>query len=224
MNRRILAYSFIAVLLLSSCNKNQTLRSDISDFIASFSIRKSIDTYLEAGYIRTDESIEDKGTILATETFNFNVKDPDNMTYDFHYVEKLNDVITNEKTEQILKVGESYFYYLNDDDPLQISEESVKNDYIKKFFYKSSIDESYYKGMYAGDMLISVIYDIQDCVTIDIENKLLVYSKPRDLKDSDLDFEQILKVNELGMTVSDDTVIYGPNSTQTTHIEVYNNI
>ena len=146
------------------------------------------------------------------------------MTYDFHYVEILNGVITEEKTEQILKNGESYLYYLNSDDPIQISEEAVKNDYIKKFFYKSSIDESYYKGMYAGDMLISVIYDIQDCVTIDTENKLLVYSKPRDLKDSDLDFEQILKVDELGMTVSDDTIIYGPNSTQTTHIEVYNNI
>lgn len=220
MKRRILPFTLLAVSLLS-CNQVQ-LRSDISDFIASFSLASSLEKYRESRYLLTITSVEGSDTIYQEDNFSFNVKDDENITYKFTSVKKKNGEVFSSITEEIKKSGDEYYYYKNDEDPIEKTVSEIKNDYIKKFFYKDSSLDIYTQGMYIADWLKSVIVDIQDCVTIDQEKHQLTYNKPRELKDNELDFEEIMVVDSLGMIVTTDIVLYHPQATRTTHIEVYN--
>ena len=220
MKRRILPFTLLAVSLLS-CNQVQ-LRSDISDFIASFSLVSSLEKYRESRYLLTITSVEGSDTIYQEDNFSFNVKDDENITYKFTSVKKKNGEVLSSINEEIKKSGDEYYYYKNDEDPIEKTVSEIKNDYIKKFFYKDSSLDIYTQGMYIADWLKSVIVDIQDCVTIDQEKHQLTYNKPRELKDNELDFEEIMVVDSLGMIVTTDIVLYHPQATRTTHIEVYN--
>lgn len=220
MKRRILPFTLLAVSLLS-CNQVQ-LRSDISVFIASFSLASSLEKYRESRYLLTITSVEGSDTIYQEDNFSFNVKDDENITYKFTSVKKKNGEVLSSINEEIKKSGDEYYYYKNDDDPIEKTVSEIKNDYIKKFFYKDSSLDIYTQGMYIADWLKSVIVDIQDCVTIDQEKRQLTYNKPRELKDNELDFEEIMVVDSLGMIVTTDIVLYHPQATRTTHIEVYN--
>ena len=220
MKRRILPFTLLAVSLLS-CNQVQ-LRSDISDFIASFSLASSLEKYRESRYLLTITSVEGSDTIYQEDNFSFNVKDDENITYKFTSVKKKNGEVLSSINEEIKKSGDEYYYYKNDEDPIEKTVSEIKNDYIKKFFYKDSSLEIYTQGMYIADWLKSVIVDIQDCVTIDQEKHQLTYNKPRELKDNELDFEENMVVDSLGMIVTTDIVLYHPQATRTTHIEVYN--
>ncbi len=220
MKRRILPFTLLAVSLLS-CNQVQ-LRSDISDFIASFSLVSSLEKYRESRYLLTITSVEGSDTIYQEDNFSFNVKDDENITYKFTSVKKKNGEVLSSINEEIKKSGDEYYYYKNDEDPIEKTVSEIKNDYIKKFFYKDSSLDIYTQGMYIADWLKSVIVNIQDCVTIDQEKHQLTYNKPRELKDNELDFEEIMVVDSLGMIVTTDIVLYHPQATRTTHIEVYN--
>lgn len=220
MKRRILPFTLLAVSLLS-CNQVQ-LRSDISDFIASFSLVSSLEKYRESKYLLTITSVEGSDTIYQEDNFSFNVKDDENITYKFSSVKKKNGEVLSSINEEIKKSGDEYYYYKNDEEPIEKTVSEIKNDYIKKFFYKDSSLEIYTQGMYIADWLKSVIVNIQDCVTIDQEKHQLTYNKPRELKDNELDFEEIMVVDSLGMIVTTDIVLYHPQATRTTHIEVYN--
>lgn len=220
MKRRILPFTLLAVSLLS-CNQVQ-LRSDISDFIASFSLVASLEKYRESRYLLTITSVEGSDTIYQEDNFSFNVKDDENITYIFTSVKKKNGEVLSSINEEIKKSGDEYYYYKNDEDPIEKTVSEIKNDYIKKFFYKDSSLDIYTQGMYIADWLKSVIVDIQDCVTIDQEKHQLTYNKPRELKDNELDFEEVMVVDSLGMIVTTDIVLYHPQATRTTHIEVYN--
>ena len=220
MKRRILPFTLLAVSLLS-CNQVQ-LRSDISDFIASFSLVSSLEKYRESRYLLTITSVEGSDTIYQEDNFSFNVKDDENITYKFTSVKKKNGEVLSSINEEIKKSGDEYYYYKNDEDPIEKTVSEIKNDYIKKFFYKDSSLDIYTQGMYIADWLKSVIVNIQDCVTIDQEKHQLTYNKPRELKDNELDFEEIMFVDSLGMIVTTDIVLYHPQATRTTHIEVYN--
>lgn len=220
MKRRILPFTLLAVSLLS-CNQVQ-LRSDISDFIASFSLVSSLEKYRESRYLLTITSVEGSDTIYQEDNFSFNVKDDENITYKFTSVKKKNGEVLSSINEEIKKSGDEYYYYKNDEDPIEKTVSEIKNDYIKKFFYKDSSLDIYTQGMYIADWLKSVIVDIQDCVTINQEKHQLTYNKPRELKDNELDFEEIMVVDSLGMIVTTDIVLYHPQATRTTHIEVYN--
>lgn len=220
MKRRILPFTLLAVSLLS-CNQVQ-LRSDISDFIASFSLVSSLEKYRDSRYLLTITSVEGSDTIYQEDNFSFNVKDDENITYKFSSVKKKNGEVLSSINEEIKKSGDEYYYYKNDEDPIEKTVSEIKNDYIKKFFYKDSSLDIYTQGMYIADWLKSVIVDIQDCVTIDQEKHQLTYNKPRELKDNELDFEEIMVVDSLGMIVTTDIVLYHPQATRTTHIEVYN--
>lgn len=220
MKRRILPFTLLAVSLLS-CNQVQ-LRSDISDFIASFSLVSSLEKYRESRYLLTITSVEGSDTIYQEDNFSFNVKDDENITYKFTSVKKKNGEVLSSINEEIKKSGDEYYYYKNDEDPIEKTVSEIKNDYIKKFFYKNSSLDIYTQGMYIADWLKSVIVDIQDCVTINQEKRQLTYNKPRELKDNELDFEEIMVVDSLGMIVTTDIVLYHPQATRTTHIEVYN--
>lgn len=220
MKRRILPFTLLAVSLLS-CNQVQ-LRSDISDFIASFSLVSSLEKYRESKYLLTITSVEGSDTIYQEDNFSFNVKDDENITYKFTSVKKKNGEVLSSINEEIKKSGDEYYYYKNDEEPIEKTVSEIKNDYIKKFFYKDSSLDIYTQGMYIADWLKSVIVNIQDCVTIDQEKHQLTYNKPRELKDNELDFEEIMVVDSLGMIVTTDIVLYHPQATRTTHIEVYN--
>ncbi len=220
MKRRILPFTLFAVSLLS-CNQVQ-LRSDISDFIASFSLASSLEKYQESSYLLTITSVEGNDTYYQEDNFSFNVKDVENITYKFTSIKKKNAEVTYSLSEEIKRSGDEYYYYKNDETPVEKTVGEIKNDYIKKFFYKDSSLDVYTQGMYIADWLKSVLTSIQDCVTIDQEKHLLTYNKPRELKDNELDFEEVMVVDKLGMIVTTDIVLYHPEATRTTHIEVHN--
>ena len=85
MKRRIIALFLCAIPLLTSCRKTPSLRSDIAQFVASFSLNEARKTYLESGYERVDISYEQDKTIRAIETLDFNIKDLENISYSYSY-------------------------------------------------------------------------------------------------------------------------------------------
>jgi hypothetical protein len=76
--------------------------------------------------------------------------------------------------------------------------------------------------MYVGDMLKDIIYDIQDYMYIDYENKLLVYSVNQYRSQSGFAFSQKLEVDNLGMVVTDHSITTNGLTTRETMIEVHN--
>ena len=86
MNRRLLILPLVAISLLSSCSKVPDLRSDIAEFITSFSYDSARKNYLEAHYTRVDISHESNGDVLTINTeMSFNMIDMDNLTYEYRY-------------------------------------------------------------------------------------------------------------------------------------------
>ena len=83
MNRRIIALPIVAISLLSSCSNVPDLRSDIAEFITSFSYDESTKVYLDCGYVREDISHEKTGEVITVEeSISINVKNKDNLVYD----------------------------------------------------------------------------------------------------------------------------------------------
>lgn len=83
MKRRYIALLIPTISLLTSCMKSP-LRSDIIEFIASFSIELAMQNYTHATYTREDISIENDVTSIIVKEMTIN---RDDLAYD--YIEKL---------------------------------------------------------------------------------------------------------------------------------------
>ena len=212
----------MAISLLTSCTQERYLRSDIKKFIASFSISKSQETYLESSYTRVDtETIGDSVTEVS-ETKSINVKDSNNYQYNYTKVKTENGVITLNIHQYLEKEGEKYFFVSGDERSEKTLTEVAT--IVNSFFYTSSSEGIYIGGMFVGDTLRDIIYDIQDNVTIDSENKLLVYSYERVMKEGNetVTINQDYRANELGMLVSNHITKVSSKSTFTTVLTVEN--
>lgn len=165
MKRKIFAISLVAVSLLTSCGRRQ-LRGDIANYIASFSYERSLETYQEAKYNKETIKVENGVNTRTTEEFYFNKKDANNLQY--HKYQKIyeNDILTHEYNEDIIKRSEEYYFVKDEVEVLKTSSECL--DIMNKFFYttESSIDSKAY-GMYYGDLIYEIIYDVQDFVSIE---------------------------------------------------------
>ncbi len=218
MKRRIFALFITAISLLTSCQKGPSLRSDIAKFIASFSLKDARAVYLEAGSFRTDL----EGDVYVEERYDFNIKDLSIVSYSYSKKTYRSGVLSEEVIAYTEKVEDKYIYHYSGYEDVTYTAVSIVNNLVTKFFYTASLDEIHQGGMYVGDTLKSVLNQIQDCVSIDEENDLLIYNKPSTIQDTPLEFEQTMVVDSLGMLVSNDAVSTNGTTTRTTHIEVYN--
>lgn len=213
MKRRIFVLPLVTISLLTSCSKTPDLRSDIAEFITSFSYTEARKKYLEARYIRKDISHEASGEIITIEEEMYiNIKDENDLKYDFKKKKFTATEVFEEKHNYVIKNGDHYlYYYTGADNPATRTPEEVKYPLISGFFYKQQFEEIHTSGMYVGDYLLETLPYIQDYVTINNADKTLTYDIPLDVpKDAkDYNFEEVLVVDELGMTMSCD--IYQTN-------------
>ena len=203
MKLRYLAASLLTMSLLSSCAKKE-LRSDIKDFVASFSLSESMLAYKHAGYTSEKESFIDGVKTNENTTLNFNILDEENPEYHLKTITKTND--EDEKVyEKFLSKNEEKIY-LNETEkePVEYSINDVKL-LVQDFFFTEVLLEGTYHcyGMYYGDLVLETARDFQEFVTIDQENELyeLHYFTKGKGNGKPSTLEQYYSVNKLGMLV-----------------------
>ena len=219
MKRRFVAICLTVISLLTSCGKAK-LRSDIIEFIASFSIDLAVQNYPEAGYKRVDIS-EESGVISKVITeMSMSRKNDDNLAYDFSKITMEGEEIKSSLHRYVEKNNEKYFY-VSEDGKIEKTVEQVKA-LTLEFFYTSSTDGIYTGAMFMGDAFREILPDIQDLVTIDSENKLLVYSYVNHMTEDEKEvtITQTISLDEYGMLVKDDLEKASDLGKFETHIEV----
>lgn len=214
MKRKIFVPLLATISLLSSCGDIRPLRSDIKEFIASFSVGEAQNNYLESSYTRIDlyhEPTEEIKTIL---TVSFNIKDQENATYEYSYSKYVDDVIDESSIRHttIAKVDDDYLL-IEDDRESVITYDSMVQNYVRHFFYREDVADVHSYGMYMGDILYESLPTIQDYVTVDFDKNTLTYDIPFGVKKNEegYDFEELLIVNNLGMLVSFNSKIKSGN-------------
>lgn len=219
MKRRFITILIPVISLLTACARNN-VRSDIQEFIASFSIDLAVTNYPTASYTREDISIENNVTYKVIKTMMVDRKNQDNLLYDFTSLTYEDNVEKSSIHRYVEKNNEKYFY-ITENDSLEKSSEQVNN-LINTFFYTSSTEGIYTGGMFIGDAFREILPDIQDLVTIDSENKLLVYSYVNTMKDDNKEvvITQTVTLDEYGMLVKEDLEKTSDLGIFKTHIEV----
>ena len=219
MKRRFITILIPVISLLTACARNN-VRSDIQEFIASFSIDIAVSNYLNASYSREDISIENEVTSKIKTAVVINREDQDNLAYDYTQITLENEI---EKTNihRYIEKRENKYFYMSEANPLEKTSEEVNN-LINTFFYTSSSEGIYTGGMFMGDAFREILPDIQDLVTIDSENKLLVYSYVNIMNDENKEvrIEQTVTLDQYGMLVKEDLVKTSDLGVYETHIEV----
>ena len=219
MKRRFITIIIPVISLLSACAKN-SLRSDIQEFIASFSIDSAVVNYPSARYVREDISTENNVTSKVVITMAINRQNQEDLAYDYTKITYEDNVEKSNVHRYVEKNNEKYFY-VTEDDTSERTKEQV-NDLIDTFFYTSSKEGIYTGGMFMGDAFREIIPDIQDLVTIDSENKLLVYSYVNVMRDQEKEVTINLNVtlDQYGMLVKEDMQKTSDLGVYETHIEV----
>ena len=205
MKRSIIVLPLVMISLLISCRETRHLRSDIKEFIASFSLNEARKQYLEAGYTREDISQENNQTVRNIETLSFNIKDLDNIAFDYVVTRYVDNVLDEEHSKHnyvYKELGE--YYYTNGTSSTRVSAERIVTNYVSTFFYRNEVQNVHSNGMYSGDTIKNLIYDLQKYVTIDQEYELFIYDVPWGVKKDveGYDFSEHWVVNKLGMTDS----------------------
>lgn len=202
MKLRKIVTSLFMVLLLSSCAKE--LRSDIKEFVASFSLSESMSTYKHAGYTSVKISEVDGVKTEENISLSFNTLDEENLTYSFTKKTKINDGEENIFQKFLTKNDGKYFLNETDKEPVEYSIDQI-NLLVQEFFYKNVMYDGTYhcNGMYYGDLILETIRDLQGFVEINEEKEWYIFSHKTsgkvDGKDSSV--EQYYSVNKLGMLV-----------------------
>lgn len=202
MKLRKIVTSLFMVLLLSSCAKQ--LRSDIKEFVASFSLSQSMSTYKHAGYTSVKISEVDGVKTEENISLSFNILDEENLSYNFTKKTKINDGEENIFQKFLTKNDGKYFLNETDKEPVEYSVDQI-NLLVQEFFYKNVMYEGTYhcNGMYYGDLILETISELQGFVEIDQEKQWYIFSHKTsgkvDGKDSSV--EQYYSVNKLGMLI-----------------------
>ena len=219
MKRRFITILIPVISLLTSCARNN-LRSDIIDFIASFSVDLAVEHYPSASYKRVDISVENGVTSKVITEMSMSRENDDNLAYDFTKTEMEGEEIKSSLHRYVEKNNEKYFY-ISEDGKIEKTSEQIKT-LTLDFFYTSSTEGIYTGGMFLGDAFREILPDIQDNVTIDSENKLLVYSYVNEMTDENtkVTITQTVSLDEYGMLVKDDLVKTSDLGQFETHIEV----
>ena len=219
MKRRFIITLIPVISLLTACAKNN-VRSDILNFIASFSIELATENYPVASYSREDISIENDVTSKILTTMSIDRENQEELAYDYRITTYENNV---EKTNyhRYIEKRENQYFYITENNSAEKSKEEV-NKLINTFFYTSTTEGIYTGGMFMGDAFREIIPDIQDLVTIDSENKLLVYSYVNIMNDDnkEVKIEQTVTLDQYGMLVKEDMKKTSDLGVFETHISV----
>lgn len=208
----------LPILLLSSC-KDKVLRSDIKEFIASFSLSESMDAYKEAGYEYV-QIVTEKDITKEVEKVDFNVKDLEHVSYQYTYQKLVNDIEVSNEFKSITTVEGEYIYSDNETEPVEITINDV-NAIVTTFFYKAKEADYHGQSMYYGDIVCDMAYDFQKYITIDNENKILNVDYTFYYTKIDTTFTQKIAVNQMGMLVNNELEITSPSGVATSYISVY---
>lgn len=221
VKRRIIGLSILPILLLSSC-KQKILRSDIADFIASFSLESSIEEYKEAGYTRVQEIIESGVKTTIREEMSFNVKNLPEISYLYTYSKVVDNESVEEKFTRVSTENEKYFYETEEANKRECTLEEADQELIK-FFYEYNEYDFHKFGCYYGDIVKESAYSFQNYTTIDEENHL--YKLNLDYFDQSINanYKQSLIVNSLGMLVENNFEIVSNENKSSTIWTVYKN-
>ena len=219
MKRRFITILIPVISLLTSCARNN-LRSDIIDFIASFSIDLAVEHYPSGSYQRIDISEENGVVSKIVTTMSMDRQNDDNLSYDFSKITYEGEEQKSSLHRYVEKNNEKYFY-ISEDGKLEKTTEQIKA-LTLEFFYTSSTEGIYTGGMFMGDAFREILPDIQDLVTIDSENKLLVYSYVNHMQEDEKEvtITQTVSLDEYGMLVKEDLEKVSDLGTFETHISV----
>ena len=203
MKLRFFASSLLVMSLLSSCGQKE-LRSDIKDFVASFSLSESMSSYKHAGYTNQKVTFIDGVKTEENTTLNFSILDEENASYNFTKKTKINDGEEEVYVKYLTKIENKYFIYETSIDPVECSIETLKL-LIQDFFYTKVMYEGSYhcNGMYYGDLILETVRELQEFVTIDANNSLyeFYHYTTGKVEGKDSKVEQYYSVNKLGMLV-----------------------
>ena len=203
MKLRFIAASFVMMSLLSSCAKKE-LRSDIKDFVASFSLSDSMSTYKHAGYTDAKVTFIDGIKTEENTTVEFNILDETNPQYSLEKKTKINDGEENIYTKWITKNEDKFFLNETDKEAVEFSIAEIEN-LVRDFFYTKIMYEGSYhsNGMYYGDLILETARDLQEFVQIDQENQWYIFHHQTKGKvdGKAASVEQYYSVNKLGMLV-----------------------
>lgn len=195
------------VSLLPACGQNRVkLRSDIEEFIASFSLEKAMETYAKVEFEEktVHHNYKDGGDVKTDilKTISFDYSDAHNIEYLEKTITKVNDVQTEEKIDHII-TNEDKYYLTSGDITKEISADETNN-YFVKFFYTTTQNDGRYHsgGMYYGDYLTDISCVLQDYVTIDMENSLYIYDYSFETASKTELRKQKYSVNSIGMIVN----------------------
>lgn len=223
MKARKILTALVTLPILASCSNN-SLRSDIKDFIASFSLDESIKAYLEAGYIETKVAVDSIGETKTITNFTFNVKDATHPKYKKVISTYFNNELSEEISEEIIEENNAFYFVKTGQENVIYSLGQVHS-LVEQYFYKEiQLETIHLYGMYYGDYIKQIVTTLQSLVTIDQEKELYCYSAERSfLNDKNIKVyeKQDYQVNALGMLVNNDLIRSTDSLTVTTHIETY---
>lgn len=209
----------LLTLFLISCAKGE-LRKDIKEFIANFDFQVAVNEYQNASYEWIDITTDEEKTIKKVTNFYFNIKDRNNIEYKKDIKLYKDDEITDTSLEEITYIDEKIYLSSSKDGLKEINEEKAL-EIISSFFYiKSEYQNNYHTGaMYYGDLVKEVAYDVQDLITIDLDNNLYIYEY-KDYVSEGANSSQKYIVDRYGMLVSNQVSQNYKSSSITTSIEV----
>ena len=203
MKLRYIATSLVLVSLLSSC-KQKELRSDIKDFVASFSLSEAMSEYKHAGYTSEKETFKDGVKTTENITLNFDVRDLENPEYHFTKISKVGELESQTYEKFLTKVEDKIYLNETGKDPIEYQTGQV-NLLVQDFFYTKTMYEGTYhcNGMYYGDLVVETAREFQEFVRIDAENSLYIFYHSSDgkVEGKQAHVEQYYSVNKLGMLV-----------------------
>ena len=102
-------------LLLVGCVDNSPLRSDIEEFVASFSLEEAMLTYTDMGYQKTVTTNKEEVTVVV-ESMDIRSTDMECFSYDFTKVTKVDGVTQKEEYSRIETI-DKHFYLTTDQNP-----------------------------------------------------------------------------------------------------------
>lgn len=213
----------MVIVLLTSCKRVQ-IRSDIAEFIASFSLENSVKEYLEGGYTQTTITTTSEEVTKEIITFEFNVKEVEKPQYKKVVTTFKNDEFQKEVKEEVIIYDDKYYIYDNSGMHESTLEECHSK--VEKFFYEEVAFEGTYHsgGMFRGDYIKQGIEYFQPYAAINEEATLLTFDISQDSYDSNglqTHINSVYSVNKLGMLTIQDVVGTKEGLTKTLHLEVY---
>lgn len=204
MNRKECVIFITASLLFTSCS-TRALRSDIKEFIASFSFDEAVKTHTSGGYSSIRNHNVNGYVYKENITLDFSYEDSENITYDYLQI-VTHDDIEMLRVHNYLVYEEGTLYYVSSDGKEEYDLQK-STELIKHFFYESYNQDGDYhsRGMYYGDFISEMATTYQDYIVIDNENKQLRYTYETSGKGDDgqnQHLKEVIIVDHIGMLVS----------------------